>query len=202
MKKAKKGLLLVLCAVLLVGATIAGTVAYLTAQDVVENTFTVGKVALTLDEAKVDEYGVPVTDAERVDSNTYKLIPGKEYTKDPIVHVDPVSENCWVFIKVENAIAAYEAAGETTIAAQIVANGWTALHGVGGVYYKEYTKDQSDKELEVFGKFVVAADAEKVAGWDTISTTATKVKVTAYAIQKEGFSTADTAWGELNKAAS
>ena len=42
MKNAKKVLLLVLCAVLLVGASVAGTVAYLTATDSVENTFTVG----------------------------------------------------------------------------------------------------------------------------------------------------------------
>ena len=49
MKKAKKVLLLALCAVLLVGATIAGTVAYLTSTTTeVKNTFTAGKVQILL----------------------------------------------------------------------------------------------------------------------------------------------------------
>ena len=61
MKNAKKILVLLLCAVLLVGASVAGTLAYLTSQATVTNSFTVGKVVLGgdaqagLDEAKVDE---------------------------------------------------------------------------------------------------------------------------------------------------
>ena len=77
MKKAKKVLVLLLCAVLLVGASIAGTVAYLTDTDnVVENTFTVGKVVIDLDEAKVNEYGVKDGDT-RVKANSYTLVPAR-----------------------------------------------------------------------------------------------------------------------------
>ena len=47
MKKAKKILALLLCAVLLIGASVAGTLAYLTFQtNEVKNTFSVGKVNL------------------------------------------------------------------------------------------------------------------------------------------------------------
>ena len=47
MKKAKKVLTLLLCAALLVGATITGTLAFLTqTTETVTNTFTVGKVQL------------------------------------------------------------------------------------------------------------------------------------------------------------
>ena len=53
-KNLKKVLLLVLCAALLVSVTVAGTVAYLTSTAKVENTFTVGKVKITMDESKVD----------------------------------------------------------------------------------------------------------------------------------------------------
>ena len=49
MKNGKKALLLAACAVLLVVATIFGTVAYLTDKDTVNNTFTVGKVDIKLD---------------------------------------------------------------------------------------------------------------------------------------------------------
>jgi predicted ribosomally synthesized peptide with SipW-like signal peptide len=109
-KKAKKVVALLLCAVLLVVGSVTGTMAYLTSQDSVTNTFTVGKVAITLDEALVDEYGKPmrvdsgskvyvtlVADADRVDANTYKLIPSNTYVKDPTIHVDPNSESCFVF---------------------------------------------------------------------------------------------------------
>ena len=100
MKTRSKALLLTLCAVVLVVATVFGTMAYLTSTDEVKNTFTVGKVAIKLDEAKVDENGVAVTPAERVKANTYKLMPGHTYTKDPTVTVLSGSENSYVRMKV------------------------------------------------------------------------------------------------------
>ena len=53
MKTARKVLMIALCAVLLVSISVMGTMAYLTSQDTVTNTFTVGKVAINLDEADV-----------------------------------------------------------------------------------------------------------------------------------------------------
>lgn len=44
MKTKSKALLLTLCAVLLVAASVLGTMAYLTSSAEVKNTFTVGKV--------------------------------------------------------------------------------------------------------------------------------------------------------------
>ena len=125
-------------------------------------------------------------------ANSYKLMPGITYTKDPTVHVDPASENCYVFVKVENGIAAYEAAGNTTIAKQIENNGWTKLDGVDGVdnvYYKEYTKGETARDLVVFNNFKVSDTANTVDGWSSINTTNTTIVVTAYAVQKDGFET-------------
>ena len=96
MKTRSKALLLTLCAVLLVAASVLGTMAYLTSTDSVENTFTVGSVAITLDEAKVDENGTPVANADRVEANSYKLMPGHTYTKDPTVTVEKGSESSYV----------------------------------------------------------------------------------------------------------
>lgn len=204
----KKILVACLCVALAV-LTIAGTtLAYLTANDQVVNTFTVGNVQIKLDEAKVDEMGVPVQGADRVDANTYKLIPGHTYVKDPIVHMNAVSEDSYVFIKVENGLGVLEAAsdaGYTTIAAQITANGWMPLMNgttaVADVYYQEYTKNQTDRELEVFANFKIADNANTLRNaneqviWDTI-TDANKinVNVTAYAIQADGMTSAYDAW--------
>ncbi len=100
MKTKSKALLLTLCAVLLVAASVMGTMAYLTSTDTVENTFTVGNVKITLDEAKVDTDGTPAAPAERVKANSYKLLPGHTYTKDPTVTVIKGSESSYVRMKV------------------------------------------------------------------------------------------------------
>lgn len=100
MKTKSKALLLTLCAVLLVAASVLGTMAYLTSTDTVTNTFTVGKVEIKLDEAKVNADGIPVEGADRVTANSYKLMPGTTYTKDPTVTVKAGSEESYVRMKV------------------------------------------------------------------------------------------------------
>ncbi len=106
--KLRRALLLLASAVLLVSLSVGATLAYLTSTtEVVQNTFTVGKVNITLDEADVDEYGnlVYKTDdegntttelADRVLKNEYKLLPGHTYIKDPIVHMAADSEFSYV----------------------------------------------------------------------------------------------------------
>ena len=100
MKTKSKALLLTLCAVLLVAASVLGTMAYLTSSAEVKNTFTVGKVEIKLDEAKVTADGIPVEGAARVTANSYKLMPGTTYTKDPTVTVLKGSEDSYVRMKV------------------------------------------------------------------------------------------------------
>lgn len=100
MKTRSKALLLTLCAVLLVTASVLGTLAFLTSTDEVKNTFTVGSVNITLDEAKVKTDGTPVEGAVRVKANEYHLLPGHTYTKDPTVTVKDGSESAYVRLKV------------------------------------------------------------------------------------------------------
>lgn len=196
MKTKSKALLMTLCAVLLVAASVLGTMAYLTSTTgPVTNTFSIGKINITLDEAKVDEYGVADTTAARVTRNAYKLVPGHTYTKDPTVHVtDENSENSWIFVKVMNGIAAYEA--DTKIAKQITDNGWTKLTGVDGVdnvYYREYDKDSAVKNFVVFDNFTIAQNAETIDGWANAINA--NITITAYAIQKDAnLATAADAW--------
>lgn len=206
MKKAKKVLLLVLCAVLLVGATAAGTVAYLTDQDnEVTNTFTVGKVVIELDESLVDPYGesylkqIPadkegedptfeevenVEDATRVTTNAYKLIPGHKYIKDPTIHVDDESESCWLFVEVDNQIAA-TLEWET---------GWTNIKvsGADTNYWKYENKVEPGADVTVFKSFTYSNEVT-----DTTTDAAKEITVKAYAIQADGLTTVDAAWDAL-----
>lgn len=95
MKTKSKALLLTLCAVLLIAASVLGTMAYLTSSAEVKNTFTVGKVEIKLDETDVTSPAGP-----RVQANSYKLMPGTTYTKDPTVTVKAGSEESYVRMKV------------------------------------------------------------------------------------------------------
>lgn len=205
MKKTSKALLLMLCAVLLVAASVLGTMAYLTSTDAVTNTFTVGNVKITLDEKDVDN---STADADRDKANSYKLLPGHTYTKDPTIHVDASSEDCYLFVKVVNEIAAIE--GGKTVATQMTEKGWVAVAGTTGVYV--YTTDNANpaavsasRNIAVFDNFTI--DGTKVVNVPTGGTTPTgklniadydgkTITVTAYAIQKDGFEskTASEIW--------
>ena len=171
---------------------------YLTSTpDIVTNTFTVGKVAITLDEQDVDN---STADKDRDTKNTYAdILPGHTYVKDPIVHVIKNSEDCYLFVEVNNqfGIESGHVAADTdkgikeykTIAEQMSANGWTAVNN-GNVYYYEsiVTKNtQKDFDVPVFEEFRVA---------DTVSNSAKAgdITVKAYAVQADGFANAVDAW--------
>jgi len=202
MKTTKKALLALVCAVALVFGSVFATYAYLTSTtETVTNTFTVGKVEITLDEAAVDVYGSEIDmdndgdidDDDRRTTNEYKLIPGHEYAKDPTVHVTAGSEQCYVFVKVVDEIAGIEDA--TTIAEQMKTNDWVALTGETNVYYYNGGSNagvvdarEAKADLPVFANFKIKTDA------DVSTYNGKTVTVIAYAVQADGFTSAAAAW--------
>jgi predicted ribosomally synthesized peptide with SipW-like signal peptide len=194
MKTTKKALLLALCAVLLVVSTVFATMAYLTSTtQVVKNTFTVGDVEITLDEAKVDVYGENAN-GRTTTGNEYKLIPGHEYIKDPTVYVDSTSEKCYVYVEVINNIAAIEA--DKTIAAQMVELGWTQIAGTNVWYYNTAVDPSvagADLNLEVFKTFTILDNAV-VDGYVTATNANSYITIKACAIQADGFDDVLDAW--------
>lgn len=91
-----KSLALVLSLVLVITAIVLGTTAYITDTAGVLNTFTVGDVSIHVDESAVDENGDPIPGAQRVAGNSYHLIPGRSYTKDPRVTIEAGSESTYI----------------------------------------------------------------------------------------------------------
>ena len=193
MKTKTKALALALCAVLLVVSTVFVTMAYLTSKtDVVTNTFTVGKVTITLDEAEVDLMGVKDGDA-RVKANVYKLIPGHTYIKDPTIHVAGDSENCWLFVKVENGLE--DIIDAKTIEDQMNDNGWSLVADETNIYAYEEIATAKTGDYKVFDNFKLKGDAV-VSSYATADNEDSVINVTAYAIQADGFATAAAAWAE------
>lgn len=192
MKKFRNALILVLCALLLVGGTFAATLAYLTSNDQVVNSFSVGDIEITLDEAETDEYGVAVAPENRVEANDYLLVPNKEYSKDPKVHVTANSENSYIFVKIENNIADALVAGD--LEAQLAANNWELVEGETNVYYykNNYTKTNAVVDIPVFETISVKPE---ITNTELANAAKNKqIVITAYAVQMQGFGNAKAAW--------
>lgn len=198
--KARKILVSLAALALVAAISIGGTLAYLTSTQSVKNTFTVGNVNITLDEAKVNEYGDPVADAPRVLGNEYKLIPGHTYTKDPTIHVGGLSENCYLFVKVENGLGD----AESTIATQMVNLGWKPVDNQTGVYAWHGTTEgamnatraivAAGANVTVFNTFTFGSQADPALYGSA------EIVVTAYAIQADGLADKTDAalWAEFN----
>lgn len=163
---------------------VGGTLAWLVDKtDQVKNTFTYGDINITLLETTGTEY---------------KMVPGKTIEKDPQVTVKAGSEACWLFVKVEKSdkYGIY-------LADPVIADGWTALTGVDGVYYREVAATTANTDYQVLkdNQVTVLDTVTKQMMEDIKNNEVAKptLTFTAYAIQKEGFATAAAAWTEINK---
>ena len=201
----KKTLLLVLSLTLVLGIIVGGTIAWLKdSTEEVVNTFTVGDIDIDLKEhplkagddydgKTIDTSATPVTEVDN-----YKMLPGRELQKDPFVTVKANSEECWLFVKIEKSTNFDDYMTFSVITGN---NGWTALSGVDGVYYREVSASTSNQEFKILVDDLVTVKSdvtkEDLADAKTNPPTLT---FKAYAIQKEGFDTAAAAWTEASKA--
>ncbi len=207
MKKSKI-LITTLCALILVAASVLGTLAYLTSESKVVNTFTVGNVNITVDEADVTEDG-KIDSADRVTGNKYHLVPGKTYVKDPTLTVKADSEDSYVRMLLTvncasqfDAIYAPDKADLTTIF-----NGYDS----GNWVYKTVTRNAEKNTVtyEFRYKEIVlksATDTKLDALFDSITVPGTfdsndmesikdlEITVVGHAIQATGFANEDAAW--------
>lgn len=121
-------------AVAMMMCAVGSTMAWLQdTTDPVTNTFTASHVDADL---KEEETGT---------NYNYKMVPGWTLDKDPQAKVDANSEDCFLFVKVEES-ADFTHDGNTYkfddyIAYAIDTDVWTALDGVDGVYYIEFDSD-------------------------------------------------------------
>lgn len=228
--KLRRVLMLLACAVLLVSLSVGATLAYLTSvTPLVENTFTVGKVVIDIDEARVNEYGDPVKEvittdeegnekktyekvdlakADRVMENDYKLLPGHEYTKDPVIYVEAGSEQALVYVVIDNPlkeIIGWTNKAEDVIGLQLTyvdgeANGpwmWVAENDTMTLYAYKTVVDAREGEvkLDTFKYIDIRTDVEyaKLAEFE-----GEEINVKAYAIQADGMIAGEKPeWSEL-----
>ena len=182
-----KALVALLALVLVIGCSLGGSLAWLTAKtDPVTNTFTVGDINISLGESTTD----------------YKIVPGVNIAKDPKVTVKANSEACWLFVKVDEANwPTFKEEDDTTRKVDYaIADGWTKLtdvEGVDNVYYRQVGASDNAQEFYVLaGNTVTVSEnltKSEVQGIGT-GENAPTLTFTAYAVQQEGVDTAEEAW--------
>ena len=208
-KSKKKALLMVLCAVVLVLVSVMGTMAYLTSTDEVVNTFTVGNVQIKLDEAAANADGSLIENAARVKANSYKLLPGHTYNKDPMVTVLKGSESSYIKMTVTfskanelDAIFAPNGANMTSIFEGYDSTNWISKGNTEDTqantrtyefwYKKAVAAPDNDVPLDaLFDKIVVPGT---ITNTQLASIQGMTITVNAYAIQADGFANAEAAW--------
>ena len=166
---------------------IGGTLAYFTDKtEVVSNTFSVGKVEITLDEAVVEPIDgtndYEATDERTEKGNEYKLYPGIVVPKDPTIHVAEESNEAYVAAKVtvtcKGLYDIYGVEGYDTIAIHnVVSGGLMAAEGEGSYGTKEglfgfdngkcfvhqvVVEENNKWELYIFVNDVQAADDDVI----------------------------------------
>mgnify|MGYP001658899250 FL=1 len=207
----KRFVAILLCMTLVALAAIGATFAYLTDTKTVDNTFTMGNVAIKLDETNVND---PTGD--RVTSNAYNVYPGAVVTKDPIVHNTgknaayiraTVNVSNWM-----NLCAAYYPDFKETfpndgykaalnLLVGELGEGWSVVGVEAG---DTFTIGQFDAKfiLKYDGKLAAGADTTAMfqtvtipTGIDNANTESfSGVKVVAQAIQADGFDTWEAAF--------
>lgn len=186
----KKGWIAILAVAVVLLGVAGGTLAWLIDQtESVVNTFTYGDITIELTETDTDDGdNNPLT-------NEYKMVPGQTITKDPVLTVVAGSEDCWLFVKLEKSVDAdFDA-----FMSYEMADGWTALDGVDGVYYREVAAaDVADADM-AFGVIrdntvTVKSEVTKQMLNELTDATYPKLTVTGYAVQKAGMATAADAW--------
>lgn len=219
-KLVRNVLVLTLAAVVLVTATVFTTMAYLLSSAKVSNVFTVGNVAIEMFETKVDKQGVPLVpiDPENpvkktADSNSYELIPGRSYTKDPTIYIQSGSQPSLLFAKIKNQISPLEVDPVTgpkdTMREQMEKNGWMRI-GVGknGDWIYVFTGSKTpiadriddfnsvvkvvpattkETSVDLFNEFTLDANCNDKPEFSQAGSF--EVTITAYAIQDTFFKT-------------
>lgn len=191
-----RGLVLVLALALIVGVAGGATFAWLTAKtDPVVNTFTYGDINITLEEST---------------GSDYKIIPGVDIGKDPLVTVLAKSEACWLFVKVDEEnwpeLTYVNKDGKAVRKVNYdIADGWAKGDGTSipaNVYYRVVNADDANQEFPVLkdNKITVSNTLTKIDINEKLTGTP-KLSITAYAIQKDGMDDAAAAWAAINDAA-
>lgn len=175
---------------MVVGCAVDGTVAWLVSESESSvSTFTLGDINIKL--------------TGESESQPLKIIPGVGIRRSLKVTVEPNSEACWLFVKVEGTNWSHfpDANGTAKVSYSVdVQNGWIALNDHPGVYYREVSAEAAQRgdAYDVNCNVTVSQMLTKAEVDSIASGTQPQLSFTAYAVQRDGIGDAATAWAAAN----
>ena len=177
---------------MVVGCAVDGTVAWLVSESKSSvSTFTLGDINIELTES---ESG----------NQPLKIIPGVDIRRSLKVTVEPNSEACWLFVKVEGTNWSHfpDANGTAKVSYSVAGgtNDWKALDNYPGVYYREVSAEDAKTgvEYDVNCNVTVSQMLTKAEVNSIAAETQPQLSFTAYAVQRDGIGDAATAWTAAN----
>lgn len=181
----KRKIAIAIAAAALAGTcAIGGTLAWLTSSAEITNTFTMGNVNITLDEANL---ATSDEDDRTSSDQTYTVYPGAVVEKDPQITVEADSAPCYVYAWVSDTLT-INGADATTVT---VNDAWTLVQANinGGTVYRYangvVSTSESDQPLtKVFNSITISTAVEQAADGENVITG--NIEVKAFAIQSEG----------------
>lgn len=186
----KKMLTLLVALTMILASASGGTLAWLESRTpTVVNTFTYGMIDISLAETDTGKDG-----DDNPNTNLYEMGLGQAIAKDPTVTVEAGSEDCWLFVKVD------ESANFADFMEYDMADGWQALAQGDGVYYRKVDSAQLPQDFPVLKDHVVNMKETTTLQQLAALTSADypTLTITAYAVQRDSsiteISTPVNAW--------
>jgi len=181
-----RALIALMACVLIVGGAAGGTVAWLMGKsNPVVNTFTYGRIALTIEETDTG-----LDQDNNADTNTYMMMPAAVIEKDPKVIFHAGSENAWLFVKIEKSD------NFDDFIAYAVADGWAALEDAENVFFRSVEQQEEDQIFPILKDNQVQVKADVTASMLNALSDGDlpTVSFTAFAVQQTGVRDAAAAW--------
>lgn len=182
-----KVVLLMISAVVMVFSVVQGSSAWLMTQtDPIVNVFTYGDIQIVLDETTGDRY---------------KMTPGKWIDKDPKLTLKAQSEDCWLFVKIDES----ENAKLSDYIKYEVADGWIPLEGTENVYYRSVDYADEDISFNILkdDRVKVKNNVTKQMLEQLSEETFPRLTFTGYAVQRdadiEEIDTPEEAWALIEQ---
>lgn len=183
-RRRRKITTIVVALMLVVGATIGTTVAWLTdSSETVTDTFTYGKVDIELWEGSTNtKWSKSDTVAAVTVANRYnqKIVPGAAITYNPYLEVVADSEDSYLFVEIENT-------NTDCFALELFGN-WTLVPNQTNVYYYNTTYTNGSRLQIILSDVVTVKNTvtmKMINEWSAQNGIQPTITITAYAIQKD-----------------
>ena len=185
----KKSIILIFSCILLLTVIVSGTIAWLKSEsNSLVSKFSYGNIKIFITEEDVNDENV----------KNFEIIPGAKIKKNTTVTVEENSEDCWLFIEIE------QSDNFNNFMNYSIEDGWKKLEEYENIYYREVDKKNEKQIYTVFKDDIinVNSDITRELFNSLTDDNYPMISILAYGIQRnskiDAIDTAEDAWLLVN----